>query len=197
MESQHEEHVGPAEVGWPGFRDSVPGLLLGRGGVAAFLVLWTVWPYIPLDRLQNTLTLALVPLAVLFGFGLQRFQEIGQLIRSSTSTSGATHRGRVVQVLFTYGGSVAALAAVLAYSLLPFEFPLWDTVPPSIAASLDLYQEITLVVASLVLLPVVLIARYPFFTADLQRLVEALERPSMEGHWGQRRKAGTGTLRWS
>ena len=187
MESRHEEHLGPAEVGWSGFRDSVPVLLLGRGGVVAFLVLWTVWPYIPLDRLQNTLTLALVPLAVLFGFGLQRFQEIDQLIRSSTSKIGTANLGRVVQALFTYGGSVPALAAVLAYSLLPLEFPLWGTLPPDTAAAFN--REITRVVASLVLLPIVLMFRYPFFTADQQRLMAAVDRPSMRDHWKQRRKA--------
>ena len=187
--TQPGETPGPSEVGWSALASSVPVLLLGRGGVVAFLVLWVVWPYIPLDRLQNTLTLALVPLAVLFGFGLQRFQEIDHLIRSRTSGIGAANRGRVVQVVFAYGGTVTALAAVLAYSLLPLEIPLWNRLSPGIAAALDIYPEIALVVASLVLLPVVLIARYPFFTADLERFVAALERPSMEGHWKQRRKA--------
>ena len=174
-------------VGWSGFRDSAPVLLLGWGGVLAFLVLWTAWPYISLGRLQNTLTLALVPLAVLFGFGLQQFQEIDQLIRSSTLRIGTASLGRVVQVLFTYGGSVTALAAVLAYSLLPLEVPLWDTLPPDIAAALN--RETARGVASLVLLPVVLIARYPFLTADSERLVAAIERPPMGGHWRQRIKA--------
>lgn len=183
------ERTGPSEVGWSAFAGSVPALLLGRGGALAFFVLWLIWPYIPLDRLQNTLIHALVPLAVMFGFGLQRFQEIDHLIRSRTSGIGAANRGRVVQVVFAYGGTVTALAAVLAYSLLPLEVPLWNRLPPDIAAALDVYPELTLVVASLVLLPVVLIARYPFFAADPVRLVEALDRPSMEGHWKQRRKA--------
>ena len=48
-----------SEVGWSGFGISVPFVLLGRGGVLAFLVLWTFGPYIPLDSLRDMLTLAL------------------------------------------------------------------------------------------------------------------------------------------
>ena len=43
--------------------------------------------------------------------------------------------------------------------------------PPNIAAALNPYREITRVVASLVLLPIVLMFRYPSFTADQQRLM--------------------------
>lgn len=189
---QPGDRTGPSEVGWSAFASSVPALLLGRGGALAFLVLWTVGPYIPLERFQDTLTLALVPLAVLFGFGLQRFQEIDHLIRSRTSGIGPANRGGIVQILIAYGGTATALtglAAVLAYNLLPLENPLWNKLSPDFATALDIYREITLAVASLVLLPVVLIARYPFLTADPERLVEALKRPSMGGHWKQRRKA--------
>ena len=176
-----------SEVGWSGFGVSVPFVLLGRGGVLAFLVLWTFGPYIPLDSLRDMLTLALVPMAVIFGFGLKRFEEIGDLLRARPSLGADATRGRFLQVVLVYGGSVTALTAVLVYSLIP-EFELPDTFPPDLVA-LDPYRLITLGVATLVLLPVVLIVRYPFLTLGSKRLTTAVDRPSMNGHWKQRRKA--------
>ena len=176
-----------SEVGWSGFGISVPFVLLGRGGVLAFLVLWTFGPYIPLDSLRDMLTLALVPMAVIFGFGLKRFEEIGDLLRARPSLGADATRGRFLQVVLVYGGSVTALTAVLVYSLIP-EFELPDTFPPELVA-LDPYRLITLGVATLVLLPVVLIVRYPFLTIGSKRLTTAVDRPSMNGHWKQRRQA--------
>ena len=90
-------------------------------------------------------------------------------------------------MVLVYGGSVTALTAVLVHSLIP-EFELPDTFPPELVA-LDPYRLITLGVATLVLLPVVLIVRYPFLTLGSKRLTTAVDRPSMNGHWKQRRQA--------
>ena len=185
---QPGEHAKAAEIGWSGFKVSLPVALLGRGGLLAILILWTLGQYIPLNSLRETLILALVPMAVIFGFGLKRFEEIGDLLRARPSLDNDSTRGRFLQVVLVYGASVTALTAVLVYSLIP-EFELPDTLPPDLLGGLDLYRFLTLGVATLVLLPAVLIVRYPFLTMGNRHFTAAVDRPSMSPHWRQRRGA--------
>ena len=186
-DTQSGERTKPTEIGWFGLEISLPVVLLGRGGILAFLILWLGGPFIPLESLSELLSDALVPLAVIFGFGLKRFEEIGDRLRSAPDSDDT--RGRFLQVVLVYGGSITALAAVLLYSLIP-EFELPYLFPPDLIAVLGTYRLITLTVVTLVLLPVVLIFRYPFLTTTGgERLTEILDRPSMSGHWEQRRRA--------
>ena len=187
-DTQPGERTEPVEIGWSGIGVSLPVVLLGRGGLLAFLILWLGEPYIPLDHLQNTLIHALVPLAVIFGFGLKRFEAIGHLIRPKPTLISDSGRSSLLQASLSYGGSITALAAILVHSLIP-EFELPDTLPTEVVTALDPYRLITLAVAALVLLPVVLMFRYPVFTADQEKLIAAVNRPSMRDHWKQRRNA--------
>ena len=104
--------------GWDGLTNSVPGLLLGKVGLAAVLAGWLVGYISDPGTLRSTLNLSLIPLAVMVGFGLKHlYGAVKAIVDGSPLEENERHL--TLLELLSFGGTIGAVLGVLAYSLVP------------------------------------------------------------------------------